>query len=62
MATSQQIGQAVGLAILTGVATSIDDAFLLAGGFALLAALAASTIIAALRTPRPGTAIPVPAT
>ena len=72
MATAQQIGQAVGLAILAGVATpttatpealtdGFEDAFLLAGGFALIAALAASTIIAGTRAPRPGAAVPVPA-
>src|SRR3954447_23611059 len=68
MATAQQIGQAVGLAILTGVATTstatpealtsgFEDAFLVAAGFALIAALAASTIIARTRLPRPGTAV-----
>jgi len=72
MATAQQIGQAVGLAVLTGVATTtstsadaltagFEDAFLLAAAFALIAALAAFTIIAKTRTARPGTAVPVPA-
>src|SRR4051812_6937336 len=72
MATAQQIGQAVGLAVLTGVATTtstsaqaltagFEDAFLLAAAFALLGALAAFTIIAKTRAPKPGTAIPVPA-
>jgi hypothetical protein len=56
MATAQQIGQAVGLAVLAGVATTtapspqaltagFQDAFLVAGGFALIAALAAIAII-----------------
>jgi EmrB/QacA subfamily drug resistance transporter len=72
MATAQQIGQAVGLAILTGVATTttttaqaltagFEDAFLLAATFALIGALAAFTIIATTRAPKPGTAVPVPA-
>jgi EmrB/QacA subfamily drug resistance transporter len=72
MATAQQIGQAVGLAVLTGVATTttaapeaitkgFEDAFLVAGGFALIAALAATAIIRSVRAPRPGTAVPVPA-
>jgi hypothetical protein len=56
MATAQQIGQAVGLAVLTGVATTtrttaealtagFQDAFLVAGACALIAALAAALII-----------------
>ena len=56
MATAQQVGQAVGLAILAGVATTaaptpqaltdgFQDAFLVAAGFALIAALAATLII-----------------
>jgi MFS family permease len=56
MATAQQVGQAVGLAILAGVATAaaptpqaltdgFQDAFLVAAGFALIAALAATVII-----------------
>jgi EmrB/QacA subfamily drug resistance transporter len=52
MATAQQIGQAVGLAALTGVATKattptagFQDAFLLAAAFALLAALAVAVIV-----------------
>jgi MFS family permease len=72
MATAQQIGQAVGLAILTGVATTtstsaqaltagFEDAFLVAAAFALIGALAAFTIIAKTRAPKPGTAVPVPA-
>jgi EmrB/QacA subfamily drug resistance transporter len=72
MSTAQQIGQAVGLAALTGVASttastpqaltsSFEDAFLLAGGFALLAALAAFTIIRHVKAPAPGAAVPVPA-
>jgi EmrB/QacA subfamily drug resistance transporter len=73
MATAQQIGQAVGLAVLTGVATTaaptpealtngFQDAFLVAAGFALIAALATTVIVRGIRTPeQPGTAIPVPA-
>ena len=72
MSTAQQIGQAVGLAVLTGVATTtttsaealtagFEDAFLVAAAFALLAALAAFTIIAKTRAPKPGTAVAVPA-
>jgi len=61
LATSQQFGQAIGLALLTGVATSIANAFLLAAVFALLAALAAWVILPATKAPRPGTAVPVPA-
>jgi EmrB/QacA subfamily drug resistance transporter len=72
MATAQQIGQAVGLAVLTGVATTtstsaealtagFEDAFLVAAAFALIGALAAFTIIAKTRAPKPGTAVPVPA-
>jgi EmrB/QacA subfamily drug resistance transporter len=72
MATAQQIGQAVGLAVLTGVAattapgaqalnTGFQDAFVVAGGFALLAALAASTIIRGVKAPPPGAPVPVPA-
>src|SRR4051794_7565409 len=72
MATAQQIGQAVGLAVLTGVATTtaatpqaltngFEDAFLVAAGFALLAALAAFLIIRRTPVPQPGTAVPVPA-
>ena len=72
MATAQQIGQAVGLAILTGVATTttatpealdrrLRGRLPARRGFALIAALAASTIIARTRAPRPGTAVPVPA-
>jgi EmrB/QacA subfamily drug resistance transporter len=72
MATAQQIGQAVGLAILAGVATTtstraqaltagFEDAFLVAAGFALIGALAAFMIIAKTRAPKPGTAVPVPA-
>jgi EmrB/QacA subfamily drug resistance transporter len=71
MATAQQVGQAVGLAILTGVAATrstsaqaltggFEDAFLVAAAFALIAALAASTIIARTRAVRPGTAVAVP--
>ena len=40
MAMSQQIGQAVGLAVLTGLA--FEDAFLAAGAMAIVAALVAS--------------------
>jgi EmrB/QacA subfamily drug resistance transporter len=72
MSTAQQIGQAVGLAVLTGVASttaatpetltsSFEDAFLVAGGFALLAALAAFTIIRHVKAPPAGAAVPVPA-
>jgi ABC-type glycerol-3-phosphate transport system permease component len=72
MATAQQIGQAVGLAILTGVATTtaatpqaltngFEIAFVVAAGFALIAALAAFAIIRKTRAPQPGTAVPVPA-
>jgi EmrB/QacA subfamily drug resistance transporter len=72
MATAQQIGQAVGLALLTGVAATtgtsaqaltagFEDAFLLAAAFALIGALAAFTIIAKTRAPKPGTAVAVPA-
>jgi predicted MFS family arabinose efflux permease len=72
MATAQQIGQAVGLAVLTGVATTtaatpqaltagFEDAFVVAAGFALIAALAAFVIVAKTRAPQPGKAIPVPA-
>jgi EmrB/QacA subfamily drug resistance transporter len=72
MATSQQIGQAVGLAILTGVATTaapsaqalnagFQDAFVVAGGFALIAALAAFAIIRGVKAPQPGAAVPVTA-
>jgi predicted MFS family arabinose efflux permease len=68
MATAQQLGQAVGLAVLTGVATKsttltagFQDAFVVAAGFALIAALATTLIVRGVRTPdRPGTAIPVP--
>jgi EmrB/QacA subfamily drug resistance transporter len=42
MATAQQVGQAVGLAVLTGMTTSINDAFLIAGAMALVGALVAS--------------------
>jgi EmrB/QacA subfamily drug resistance transporter len=72
MATAQQIGQAVGLAILTGVATttaatpaalthSFENAFVVAAGFALIAALAAFVIVAKTRVRQPGTAVAVPA-
>jgi EmrB/QacA subfamily drug resistance transporter len=72
MATAQQIGQAVGLAVLTGVATTtaatpqaltagFEDAFVVAAGFALIAALAAFVIVTKTRAPQPGKAIPVPA-
>jgi EmrB/QacA subfamily drug resistance transporter len=63
MATAQQIGQALGLAILTGVTTGLafGDAFLLAAGFALLAALAAFTLIPHVKAPPAGAAVPVPA-
>ena len=72
MSTASQIGQAVGLAVLTGVATttaatpealtsSFEDAFLVAAGFALLAALAAFTIIRHVKAPAAGAAVPVPA-
>jgi EmrB/QacA subfamily drug resistance transporter len=72
MATAQQIGQAVGLAILTGVATTtstsvtaltagFEDAFLVAAGFALIGALAAFTIIAKTRAAKPGAPVPIPA-
>jgi EmrB/QacA subfamily drug resistance transporter len=72
MATAQQIGQAVGLALLTGVAATtgtsaqaltagFEDAFLLAAAFAVIGALAAFTIIAKTRAPKPGTAVAVPA-
>jgi EmrB/QacA subfamily drug resistance transporter len=68
MATAQQLGQAVGLAVLTGVAShsttltaGFQDAFLVAAGFALVAALATTLIVRGVRTPQPGTAIPVPA-
>ena len=72
MATSQQIGQALGLALLTGVASTtvatpealtdgFEDAFLVAGGFALIAALAAFTIIRHVKAPPAGAAVPVPA-
>ena len=69
MATAQQIGQALGLAILTGVPArpatpslrAFEDAFLVAGGFALLAALAAFTIIRHVKAPPAGAAVPVPA-
>jgi EmrB/QacA subfamily drug resistance transporter len=50
MATAQQIGQAVGLAVLTSVAATSEtltagfqDAFLIAAGFALIAAVVAIT-------------------
>lgn len=42
MATAQQIGQAVGLAVITGMTASINDAFLLAGAMALAGAAVAS--------------------
>ena len=72
MATAQQIGQAVGLAdpdrrrhhdgatpeALTG---GFEDAFLVAAGFALIAALAAFTIIRHVKAPPAGAAVPVPA-
>ena len=72
MATAQQIGQAVGLAVLTGVATTtaatpqaltagFEDAFVVAAGFALIAALAAFTIIADDPRPAAGHRGPVPA-
>jgi EmrB/QacA subfamily drug resistance transporter len=72
MATAQQIGQAVGLAVLTGVATTsapsvqalnagFQDAFVVAAGFALIAALAAFAIIRGVKAPQPGAAVPVPA-
>ena len=72
MATAQQIGQAIGLAVLTGVASTtvatpaaltngFEDAFLVAGGFALIAALAAFTIIRHVKAPPAGAAVPVPA-